>query len=95
MRCGRSVERAIAKLGYVPNQAARSLVTRRADAVALVVCEPEARFFSDPFFAAFVRGIGSAAAEVDKNLVLMVMRATRSASEQRAICGRSTSTASC
>ena len=47
-----SVERAIAKLGYVPNQAARSLVTRRADAVALVVCEPEARFFSDPFFAA-------------------------------------------
>ena len=68
-----SVERAIAKLGYVPNQAARSLVTRRADAVALVVCEPEARFFSDPFFAAFARGIGSAAAEVDKNLVLMVM----------------------
>ena len=70
-----SVERAIAKLGYVPNQAARSLVTRRADAVALVVCEPEARFFSDPFFAAFARGIGSTAAEVDKNLVLMVMYA--------------------
>ncbi len=69
-----SVERAIAKLGYVPNQAARSLVTRRADAVALVVCEPEARFFSDPFFSAFARGIGSAAAEVDKNLVLMVMQ---------------------
>jgi DNA-binding LacI/PurR family transcriptional regulator len=69
-----SVERAIAKLGYVPNQAARSLVTRRADAVALVVCEPEARFFSDPFFAAVARGIGSAAAEVDKNLVLMVMQ---------------------
>ena len=37
-----SVERAIAKLGYSPNQAARSLVTRRADAIALVVCEPEA-----------------------------------------------------
>jgi DNA-binding LacI/PurR family transcriptional regulator len=68
-----SVERAIAKLGYVPNQAARSLVTRRADAVALVVCEPETRFFSDPFFSAVARGIGSAAAEVDKNLVLMVI----------------------
>jgi len=68
-----AVERAIAKLGYVPNQAARALVTRRADAVALVVSEPESRFFSDPFFAAVARGIGSAAAEVDKNLVLMVM----------------------
>ena len=28
------VERAVAKLGYVPNRAARSLVTRRADSVA-------------------------------------------------------------
>ena len=46
-----AVERAIAKLGYSPNQAARSLVTRRTDAIALVVAEPEARFFSDPFFS--------------------------------------------
>ena len=57
-----------------PEPGRAGLVTRRADAVALVVCEPEARFFSDPFFAAVVRGIGSAAAEVDKNLVLMVMQ---------------------
>jgi DNA-binding LacI/PurR family transcriptional regulator len=68
-----AVERAIEKLGYFPNQAARSLVTRRADALALVVCEPESRFFPDPFFAPVVRGIGAAAAEVDKNLVLMFM----------------------
>ena len=69
-----AVERAIAKLGYSPNQAARSLVTRRTDAVALVVAEPEARFFSDPFFSAVVRGVGSAAAEVDKNVLLMVLQ---------------------
>jgi DNA-binding LacI/PurR family transcriptional regulator len=69
-----AVERAIAKLGYSPNQAARSLVTRRTDAVALVVCEPEERVFSDPFFASVVRGIGTAAAEVDKNLVLLVLQ---------------------
>ena len=56
-----AVERAIAKLGYSPNQAARSLVTRRTDAIALVVCEPESRVFADPFFAAVVRGIGTAA----------------------------------
>ena len=51
------VERAVAKLGYVPNRAARSLVTRRADSVALVVSEPHTRFFSEPFFAGVdVRG---------------------------------------
>src|SRR5262249_49593673 len=69
-----AVERAIAKLGYSPNQAARSLVTRRTDAIALVVCEPEEQFFADPFFAAIVRGLGSTTAEVDKNLVLMIMQ---------------------
>jgi DNA-binding LacI/PurR family transcriptional regulator len=69
-----SVERAIAKLGYSPNQAARSLVTRRTDAIALVVCEPDERAFADPFFAAAARGIGAAAAEVDKNLVLMILQ---------------------
>src|SRR5262249_21144856 len=55
-----AVEKAIQKLGYSPNQAARSLVTRRNDAMALVVAEPEARFFSDPFFSAVVRGVGIA-----------------------------------
>jgi DNA-binding LacI/PurR family transcriptional regulator len=69
-----SVERAIAKLGYSPNQAARSLVTRRADAIALVICEPDERAFSDPFFSAAARGIGAAAAEMDKNLVLMILQ---------------------
>src|SRR3954464_7171 len=69
-----AVERAIAKLGYSPNQAARSLVTRRTAALALVVCEPDERAFSDPFFSAAARGIGAAAAEADKNLVLMVMQ---------------------
>lgn len=67
-----AVERAIAKLGYTPNRAARSLVTRRNDAVALFVSEPGARFFSDPIFAAVVRGISATVAEVDLNLVLVI-----------------------
>ncbi|MBB5869064.1 DNA-binding LacI/PurR family transcriptional regulator [Allocatelliglobosispora scoriae] len=45
-----TVERAIEATGYVPNQAARSLVTRRTDSVALVISEPEHRHFDDPFF---------------------------------------------
>jgi DNA-binding LacI/PurR family transcriptional regulator len=66
------VERAVAKLGYVPNRAARSLVTRRADLVALVVSEPHARFFSEPFFAGMVRGVSGALAETGVQLLLLI-----------------------
>jgi DNA-binding LacI/PurR family transcriptional regulator len=66
------VERAVAKLGYVPNRAARSLVTRRADSVALVVSEAHARFFSEPFFAGMVRGVSAALAETGVQLVLLI-----------------------
>ncbi|HEU4898276.1 MAG TPA: LacI family DNA-binding transcriptional regulator [Actinomycetota bacterium] len=66
------VERAVAKLGYVPNRAARSLVTRRADSVALVVSEPHARFFSEPFFAGMVRGVSAALAETEVQLLLLI-----------------------
>jgi DNA-binding LacI/PurR family transcriptional regulator len=66
-----AVEHAIARLGYVPNRAARSLVTRRSDSVALVVPEPDTLFFSDPFFARIVRGISGALAETEFQLVLI------------------------
>jgi DNA-binding LacI/PurR family transcriptional regulator len=66
------VERAVAKLGYVPNRAARSLVTRRGDSVALVVSEPHARFFSEPFFAGMVRGVSAALAETGVQLLLLI-----------------------
>ena len=54
-----AVLRAIDELGYVPNRAARSLVTRRTDCVALVVSESEERVFAEPFFAGVVRGVGA------------------------------------
>ncbi len=44
-------------LGYSPNPAARSLVTRRTDSVAVVVPEPDERVFHDPFFARTLRGV--------------------------------------
>jgi len=66
------VERAVAKLRYVPNRAARSLVTRRADSVALVVSEPHARFFSEPFFAGMVRGVSAALAGTGVQLQLLI-----------------------
>jgi len=51
------VERAVDELGYVPNQAARTLVTRRTDTIALVASEPDIRVFGDPFFSGIVRGV--------------------------------------
>ena len=51
---------AVDELGYVPNPAARALVTRRTDAVALVIAESEERIFGEPFFAGVVRGISAA-----------------------------------
>jgi DNA-binding LacI/PurR family transcriptional regulator len=69
------VEAAVARLGYVPNRAARSLVTRRTDSVALVVSEPETKVFTDPLLAAMVRSLGQALGAVDIQLILMMVRA--------------------
>jgi DNA-binding LacI/PurR family transcriptional regulator len=66
-----AVEQAIEQLGYVPNRAARSLVTRRTDTIALIVSEPETRLFSEPFFAGTVRGINLELAHTDYAFVLL------------------------
>lgn len=68
-----SVALAIETLGYVPNRAARSLATQRSDSVALVVTESERRFFSEPFFAGIVRGVGEKLAEENLQMVLMMV----------------------
>lgn len=70
----RAVERAIEELGYTPNRAARSLVTRRSDSIGLVVTESEERIFGEPFFASLLRGVSDALAETDIQLVLLLSR---------------------
>ncbi|GAA1277724.1 LacI family DNA-binding transcriptional regulator [Sphaerisporangium rubeum] len=65
-----AVQQAIDELGYVPNRAARTLVTRRTDTVALVVSESEQRIFDEPFFAGIIRGIGSTLSETGLQLIL-------------------------
>lgn len=76
-----TVQAAIAATGYVPNQAARSLVTRRTGSVALIVSEAEhrtfddpflGRFFTDPFFGRVVSGILNVLRPRAVNLVLML-----------------------
>jgi DNA-binding LacI/PurR family transcriptional regulator len=67
----RAVEKAIRRLGYVPNRAARSLVTRRTDSVGLVIPEPTTKLFGDPFFPQLIRGINAVLGEADQVLVLL------------------------
>lgn len=59
-----TVRRAIAATGYVPNRAARSLVTRRSDTIALVVSgageeddDPGGHLLGDPFFGRVATGV--------------------------------------
>ncbi|MDI2131657.1 LacI family DNA-binding transcriptional regulator [Yinghuangia seranimata] len=69
-----AVEAAIASTGYVPNRAARTLVTRRTDSVALVVQEPETHLFGDPYLTGIVRSVSEELSGTDTQLVLMMVR---------------------
>lgn len=69
-----AVEAAVADLGYTPNRAARSLVTRRTDSIALVVPEPDERVLSDPFFAGTLNGLSAALVDTELQLVLVIAR---------------------
>ena len=71
-----AVTAAIEELGYVPNRAARMLVTRRTDTVALIVSEPQDRVFAEPFFPGIVRGITAALADTDVQLLLAMAQHT-------------------
>ncbi len=70
----RGVERAIARLGYVPNRAARSLVTRRSDSIGVVIREPTARLFGDPYFPQLLSGISAALSPRGLQLILLMPR---------------------
>ncbi|MCX4762469.1 LacI family transcriptional regulator [Streptomyces sp. NBC_01275] len=63
----------IADLGYVPNQAARQLVTHRTGAVAVVAAQPENRLFLDPFFDCLLRGIRRELARHGAQAVLLFL----------------------
>lgn len=65
-----TVRLAVIETGYVPNRAARSLVTGRTYSVALVVSAP-ASGFDDPFFGRIASGALSHLSENDVHMVLM------------------------
>ncbi|GAB2824696.1 LacI family DNA-binding transcriptional regulator [Actinoallomurus bryophytorum] len=68
-----AVIQAVEELGYIPNSAARSLVTQRTDSIALVVSEPPSRVFSDdPFFSAAIRAVSQELEAADRQVLLML-----------------------
>ncbi len=67
-----AVAGAIAELGYRPNRAARSLVTREPDSVAVVVPESDDRVFADPFFSQTLAGVTRALADTPMQVVLVM-----------------------
>jgi DNA-binding LacI/PurR family transcriptional regulator len=60
-------------VSYVPNLAARSLVTGRSDSVAFLVEETEERMFADPFFLGMLRTAQEAVADAGLQLVFTVV----------------------
>lgn len=72
-----AVRDAIVKLGYVPNRAARSLMTRRSDSIGVVIMEPAGRLFADPFFGRLLVGISDGLVARDIQLVLLMAQTAR------------------
>jgi DNA-binding LacI/PurR family transcriptional regulator len=75
------VDRIIAELGYVPNRAARSLVKRRTDSVAMVLREADATVLSDPYLASIV--IATSQALSGTGVQLMLVNARNDAEHER------------
>jgi DNA-binding LacI/PurR family transcriptional regulator len=67
-----AVNSAVAQLRYVPNRAARSLVRRRTQMIAMVIPERTAEFFADPYFAEVIQGAAMYASSTDHTLTLLI-----------------------
>ena len=67
-----AVSAAIEELGYTPNRAARTLVSRRTQTLALVIPENTATFFTDPYFASVIQGAAMRVSETDFTLALLI-----------------------
>jgi DNA-binding LacI/PurR family transcriptional regulator len=72
-RAREAVLAAAEEISYVPNLAARSLVTGRSDSIAFLVEETEERMFADPFFLGMLRSAQEAVADAGLQLVFTVM----------------------
>jgi DNA-binding LacI/PurR family transcriptional regulator len=68
----RAVQEAMRQTGYVVNQNARSLVTKRSGAVAFVLSEPSDRLFEDPVLGSLLRHCTQLLGAQGRSLMLML-----------------------
>ncbi len=73
-RAQAAVDAAVRTLGYSPNPAARSLVTRRTDSRRGGRARARRAGLPDPFFARTLRGVNQVLSERDLQLVLLMAR---------------------
>jgi len=72
-----AIEAAIEKVGYVPNNAARSLVMQRSQAVGFLVHEPHSLFLDDPNIGGILLGANTALSHSDYQMVSLVIDSQR------------------
>jgi DNA-binding LacI/PurR family transcriptional regulator len=66
------IDAAIAKVGFVPNNAARSLVMQQSKAIGLIVHEPHSLFVEDPNIGAILLGANAALSDADYQLSCLI-----------------------
>ncbi len=72
----RAVREAISATGYVPNLAARQLVTSRSDTIGVVIAEDQRHVFGEPFFADMIEGVTAGLARTSFRFILVVARSS-------------------
>ncbi|KQZ85309.1 LacI family transcriptional regulator [Microbacterium sp. Root166] len=72
-----AIDAAIAKVGFVPNRAARSLVMQSSQAIGLIVHEPHSLFVEDPNIGSILLGANAALSEADYQLSFLIADSTR------------------
>jgi LacI family transcriptional regulator len=83
------VQRVVEEMGYHPNAAARSLVSRHSQTLGAVIPRAMNTVFVDPFFPYVLRGLAEAANENEYHLMLsMVDRPMEEDFYRRALCSQ-------
>ena len=72
-----AIEAAIEQVGYMPNNAARSLKMQRSQAVAFIVHETHSLFLEDPNIGGILLGANTALSRADFQMVCLVIDSER------------------
>lgn len=72
-----AVQDAVRRVGYVRSAAARSLVTRRSGAIALIVHEPSVVVLDDPNIGNILIGTNAVLSDADQQLVTIMVDSAR------------------